>query len=138
MLSVAFLAALAALALPPALADWTFTLSPSLDESRCVTSAGLGNPVRILPSDGSEAQRWMSWEGCGSRFWQAATGEDNVLQAGYGECPLPPIPTPPGGGGDFPLPLRVRGDPLRRSSPPHPLGLTVTTQPAPRLPRQAS
>lgn len=80
-----------ALALPAVLADWTVTLSPTSDKSRCVTSDGVGNPVKILPCDGSEAQKWITFESCGSRFWQAATGRDMILQAGYGESSFQPF-----------------------------------------------
>ncbi|EJT49749.1 hypothetical protein A1Q1_01105 [Trichosporon asahii var. asahii CBS 2479] len=78
------LALLAALALvPPAHADWTVTLSPTKDQTRCATSTGVGQPVLILPCDGSDAQKWITGEGCGTTFWQSQTGQDVVLQAGY-------------------------------------------------------
>ncbi|EKC97204.1 hypothetical protein A1Q2_08486 [Trichosporon asahii var. asahii CBS 8904] len=66
-----------------ALADWTVTISPKSDPSRCFTSTGVGNPVKILPCDSSESQKWTTWEGCGSLIWQSSTGKDMILQAGY-------------------------------------------------------
>lgn len=84
----------AVLSLSPVLTDWTVTISPASDPSRCLTSTGVGNPVKILPCDSSESQKWTTWDNCGTLIWHSSP--DTILQAGYsesihsGHCPHSP------------------------------------------------